>query len=130
MLEYLATTAVLQSQHFDAALRRGESRTLFRQGALGQAPTPGETGRWGEGGARPGKMAPPALLRPFSKLLAPARIPSGCECPSLLRPTRPPPPPAPVCHSQSEPSPQEQGAAAVWTRPAVTFAGLRPGSQP
>ncbi|OBS78562.1 hypothetical protein A6R68_19050 [Neotoma lepida] len=34
-----------------------------------------------------GKMAPSAVLRPFSRLLAPARLPSCCEC--LLRPPRP-----------------------------------------
>lgn len=42
------------------------------------------------GGARPGKMAPSALLRPFSRLLAPARLPSGCKCPSSSRPIQHP----------------------------------------
>ncbi|XP_027455880.1 NADH dehydrogenase [ubiquinone] 1 subunit C1, mitochondrial isoform X1 [Zalophus californianus] len=43
-----------------------------------------------KGGALPGKMALPALLRPFSKLLAPARLPSGSSARSKFYIREPP----------------------------------------
>ena len=90
--------------------RAAQFRASTRQGALGPTSAPGAA-RLEEAEPRePGKMAPSALLRPFWKLLAPARFPSVCKCPSSSRPAR----------ASSLPLPG-------WAQPCEGRRGLRPG---
>jgi hypothetical protein len=68
-----------------------------------------------------GKMAPSALLRPFSRLLVPARLPSGCECLCPRSPSRPS-----ACPNPRAAGPSGTGGTAARPRPAVTFASRDP----
>lgn len=108
-------------------MQRGRRTTQFRaptrQGALGPTSAPGAARLEEAEPRKPGKMAPSAFLRPFWKLLAPARFPSVCKY--LPRAGRPE---LPSCRSQGEPSPARAGGDCPRARPAVTFADPRPGA--
>lgn len=69
------------------------------------------------------KMAPTVILRSFSRLLAPARLPSCCEC--LFRPIRPSAYPHPT---GATPGISVGGGGRSPGGPAVTFTVREPGS--
>uniref|UniRef100_A0A8D0MDB5 NADH dehydrogenase [ubiquinone] 1 subunit C1, mitochondrial n=2 Tax=Sus scrofa TaxID=9823 RepID=A0A8D0MDB5_PIG len=88
-LEYPAVTAILKIHTPTQRSHRARSPSPPPARGRSAPRRPRNRATWG-GGAQSGKMAASALLRPFSKLLSSARLPSGSSARSKFYIREPP----------------------------------------